>query len=149
MFKPIFSAAMLSASLLLTACHTTAINTHPLQSHQLQTQRWTLTHLGTNVLPANLQVQPYLQFDAASKQIRGSDGCNRIMTSYQLSQNQLHFSQLSSTKMMCRDANMLLASQFSEALQQVTSYRIEAQTLQLLDRKGQVLMQLNNRQIAD
>lgn len=146
MLKSTLSLFILGTSIALSACNGTASNTAaPTHLIQLQSQHWVLTHLGTSVLqaPSSNAPLPYLQFNAITRQVSGSDGCNRIAGSYIATGQQLAFSKLVSTKMMCLDANMLLASQFTDALGQVSAYKIQHKTLKLLDHQGHVLMQLS------
>ncbi len=149
MFKPLLGTLILASTIALSACNTTPFSSDTPQTHltQLQNQRWVVTQIGSLQIAATPKNQhvPYIQLDAINRQISGSDGCNRIMGTYQTTGSQLSFSELASTKMICLDANMLLASQFTEALSKVAHYQVYNHSLKLLDRHGNVLMQLSSR----
>ena len=147
MLKKIFTAAVLGASLSLIGCASTPTEPTPGESItasnllQLQQQTWILSHLG------NLQVTtatsttniPSLNF-ASDSRVSGADGCNRLSGSYTATRDSLSFSQMAGTKMACANKNYV-PEKFNQALTQVTHYYVYGDTLKLLDRSGNVLLQ--------
>ena len=77
-----------------------------------------------------------MQFEAGGR-VAGNTGCNRYFGSVSLDADRLSFSQLGSTRRACVPALMNQEQRFLEALQSVTSYRIdEREILLLLDGNG-------------
>ncbi len=101
---------------------------------------WTATQLGNSMLntAANRQNLPYLNFDAATQTVSGSDSCNRISGSYAAGRDTLQLGQLATTRMACLNNNNL-DQKFHEALNKVTHYQVYGKTLKLLDRHGNLL----------
>ncbi len=107
---------------------------------------WRLMQLGDQPIATGNEPQrdPQLQFDAASGRVSGSGGCNRVSGIFQRSGYALRMSQLASTRMACadpvRNAN---ETQFFEALQTTTSYRLQGPArLALVDAGGRTVATL-------
>ncbi|UYW00972.1 META domain-containing protein [Flavobacterium agricola] len=49
----------------------------------------------------------YIQFDVAEKRISGNAGCNRIFGGFETEGNQISFSQVGATRMMCSDGDAM------------------------------------------
>lgn len=148
MIKKLLSATILTASVAMVGCATT--NPPPLTPDesitasnllQLQQQTWILSHLG------NLQVTtspettniPSLNFSSDNR-VSGADGCNRVTGSYSAGRDTLNLTQMAGTKMACANKNYV-PEKFNQALSQVTHYTVYGNTLKLLDRSGNVLLQ--------
>ena len=68
---------------------------------------WTLVELGgASVDFAEGEPAPFLVLDLEESQVTGSGGCNRLVGSFTLSEDELRFGPLASTRMACADAVM-------------------------------------------
>jgi copper homeostasis protein (lipoprotein) len=106
---------------------------------------WNLVQLGD--MPVNAPKDrpgAHLVLMSKDKRVAGSGGCNRIMGGYTLEGNTLKFSKMASTMMMCEDS-MALEQSFLKALDTVTGWSIEGNTLLLKDASGQVVAKLNTQ----
>lgn len=143
MLKKTLSVALLGSALLFAGCQSTpsssAAEVNNLQT--LQNRTWVATQIGSQMLKTNPSAHniPALQFDEATKRVSGADGCNRLMGTYQATGNTLVLSQMTSTKMACIDNT--LPNQFNTALANVTNYQVYNNTLKLLDRNGNLLIE--------
>lgn len=143
MLKKTLSVALLSSALLFAGCQSTpsssAAEVNNLQ--MLQNRTWIATQIGAQNIKINPSAHniPALQFDEATKRVSGADGCNRLMGTYQATGNTLVLSQMASTKMACIDNT--LPNQFNTALANVTNYQVYNNTLKLLDRNGNLLVE--------
>lgn len=143
MLKKTLSVALLSSALLFAGCQSTpsssAAEVNNLQ--MLQNRTWIATQIGAQSIQTNPSAHniPALQFDEATKRVSGADGCNRLMGTYQATGNTLVLSQMASTKMACIDNT--LPNQFNTALANVTNYQVYNNTLKLLDRNGNLLVE--------
>ena len=105
----------------------------------LQNTYWKLTRLGNEaVFPSQKQREAHIVMNNENR-ISGSDGCNRIIGSYQIDGNSIHFSKLGSTMMACPEG-MEQADQFRTALGATTYYRIVGQHFELFDNNDQMLI---------
>ena len=83
--------------------------------------------------------QPMLEIFVADKRIGGNDGCNTLFGTIEtLAGNQLTFSRLGSTKMMC--PNMTVPNTFTEALANTSSYKVENLRLFLYNTEGEEIL---------
>ncbi|WP_111893351.1 META domain-containing protein [Acinetobacter sp. MB5] len=147
--KKLILLIILTSTGLISACSNFSGHSSipALQQQQLQTKEmvWQLYRIDGQTLSNQESTHlPYLRFDAANKQVSGSDGCNRIFGSYQIQGNTLHLSPLASTKMMCID-DMQISDQFHLALAKVESFSIEQQTLKLKDQSNHVIMEFHSQ----
>ena len=65
------------------------------------------------------------------------------MGSYVVKKHEINLGQLASTKMMCQNT-VELSSKFNEALNKVAGYQVYGQTLKLLDRHGNPVLQFKS-----
>lgn len=108
-----------------------AANNEPLEGTQ-----WKLTQLeGKPATAASPEKAPSLQFLAADKRVVGSGGCNRLTGSYTLDGNKLTLGQVASTMMACPHG-MDQEQALHAAFKKVTNWRVDGETLQLLDAGG-------------
>ena len=147
MLKKYFGITLLGAMIALSGCETMPTQTSASQisainQANLVQRTWTATQLGNSMLKteANRQNLPYLNFDAATQTVTGSDSCNRISASYAAGRDTLQLGQLATTRMACLNNNNL-DQKFHEALNKVTHYQVYGKTLKLLDRHGNLLIQ--------
>jgi heat shock protein HslJ len=97
---------------------------------------WVLATLpGASVPPVDM---PTLRFEAGRAQ--GSDGCNRYNAPYTAVDGRLQIGPSgASTLMACPEPASRLAASFNAALARVQAYRLDGQTLVLLDAGGATL----------
>lgn len=93
---------------------------------------WKLIQLNNNdVTVVDNQREPHLVF-AAENRVSGSDGCNRLMGNYTLTEDKLELSQMAGTKMACMEG-MEQAQAFTEALGKVASFSLLGNELEFRD----------------
>ena len=150
MLKKYFGITLLGAMIALSGCETMPTQTSASQisainQANLVQRTWTATQLGNSMLKteANRQNLPYLNFDAATQTVTGSDSCNRLSGSYVAGRDTLQLGQLATTRMACLNNNNL-DQKFHEALNKVTHYQVYGKTLKLMDRHGNLLIQLES-----
>ena len=76
----------------------------------------------------------------------GSDGCNRLMASYELKGDQLTFGQTAGTMMACPEG-METEKLFLEALKHVSRWKIAGQHLALIDAAGNEVARFEARRM--
>ncbi|UIZ57250.1 META domain-containing protein [Acinetobacter sp. SCLZS86] len=147
MLKKYFGITLLGAMIALSGCEnmptqTSASQITAINQANLVQRTWTATQLGNSMLntAANRQNLPYLNFDATTQTVSGSDSCNRINASYTAGRDTLQLGQLATTRMACLNNNNL-DQKFHEAMNKVTHYQVYGKTLKLLDRHGNLLIQ--------
>lgn len=142
MLKKILMTTGLASTLAIAGCAT--MNNPSTDRHlaMLQNKNWLVTEINGVKYKAN-PVQttniPSLMFD--NNALSGSDGCNRIMGGYTVKGSQIVFSQLAKTQMACLNATDV-PEKFSQALDQVTQYKVSHQKLELINAEGQVIVKL-------
>lgn len=129
-------------TLTTTACTTPASEeVASAASQPLIDTNWRLTQLGGQVIdnPAGGNAIGF-HLDAQNPRMTGFAGCNRMFGGYVLNGDALKFDQVGSTKMACMDGDrMQLESRYTNALTQVTRWKITGSTLELLDATGNTL----------
>lgn len=98
----------------------------------LENKKWVLTELmGKQIAFEDENRQAFLLFDSASGRISGSDGCNRVMGSYELKEgNRISFGRgMASTMMACPD--MEIPDRFNEVINTVDNYTVADGVLSL------------------
>ena len=146
MLKGFLALSILASVLGLAACQSvppdtpkTTVTANNLV--KLRQSGWVLTHVGNTAVP-NLQEprqMAHLQFNDDAR-VFGADGCNRVAGSYRAGADTLNFEQMITTRMACLNNNQLDVA-FNSAITHVTHYQVYADTLKLLDRYGNVLLQ--------
>ena len=144
MLKKISLATVITTTLLMTGCVTSQSTIQQKNIELLQNKNWSLTHIGATEYKVDPTAHnsPSLQFDATQR-LSGADGCNRIMGSYVVKKHEINLGQLASTKMMCQNTAEL-SNKFNEALNKVAGYQVYGQTLKLLDRNGNPVLQFKS-----
>jgi len=100
---------------------------------------WKLTRLNDEPIEVyHDQREPSLILAMEENRLAGSDGCNRIMGSYQLREDKLKFNRIASTMMACQQG-METAQAFHFMLEKVRYWQIEGQHLELADVNGDVM----------
>ena len=143
MLKKTLSVALLGSALLFTGCQSTptSSSTEMNNLQMLQNHTWIAIQIGSQMIKTNPSARniPALQFNEATKRVTGADGCNRLMGTYQATGDTLVLSQMASTKMACIDST--IPNQFNAALANVTNYQVYNNTLKLMDRHGNLLIE--------
>jgi len=94
---------------------------------------WTLVELdGEAVEVGEGEFAPSLVLDLEESRVAGSGGVNRLMGSFALSEDELRFGQLATTRMAGPENAMQLERDFLAALERVTSYELAGRLLTLL-----------------
>jgi len=104
----------------------------------LEKTEWKLVRLGDAVVKGDDLHQPHIAFDAATKRVSGSGGCNRISGGYTLKGQKLTFGHVMSTMMACAGV-MDTERNFLQALGEVKRWKIAGRQLELMDESGKVL----------
>ncbi|OTG68625.1 META domain-containing protein [Acinetobacter sp. ANC 4470] len=148
MLKKLFAISIIGVTIAFTGCETVPNASSTIETAnliQLQNKTWIATHIGNTEIKTAPTAHniPSLQFDATTKRVSGADGCNRIMGSYEAGRDTLVLNQMAGTKMACLD-NSNVSQRFNQALTQVANYQVFGKTLKLLDRHGNVLVQLKS-----
>ena len=130
--------------LLLFSCTATQqIEEKPDTPLQLQGE-WTLQTL-RGVAPAASIPLPSLQIDLKENRISGNGGCNNYFASIEsCSPTTLSFSPIGATRILCLSEN--IESDYFQALQEVTTYKIQANTLLLLNKQGEEVVKMIKKQ---
>ncbi len=99
----------------------------------LEKTEWKLIWLGGTKIEGGVPQQvPYIQLDPESRRVSGSGGCNRLAGGYELTGDHLKFTQVAMTRMACIHGNET-ETNFSKALDQVTTWKISGGKLWLMD----------------
>ena len=82
---------------------------------------------------------PFIKIDLAQNEINGNTSCNRFSAKIAVVNSKVEISEVSSTKMTCRDAKV--ESLFLDALKKVSAYTLHDDKLQLLDENEHLLIE--------
>ena len=115
-----------------------AAGAEPSVTHELAGTHWVLTQLGSEpIVLAEGKPEQFITLDSGQQRVSGNAGCNRLVGSYTLQGDQLSFSQMVTTRMMCIDQEREDA--FVKALEATKSWRIDGAHLDLLDAGANLL----------
>ncbi len=81
-----------------------------------------------------------LTFDEANNRISGNSGCNSYFGSYTITDSQITFEGLGSTKMACPPEKMKLEQEFLTTINTVDSFLIDNNKLSLFNNNGDVIV---------
>jgi heat shock protein HslJ len=105
---------------------------------------WRLTHIRKKEVSENPK-SVTIHFNISQNNVYGNDSCNSFFGSIkQITSNKMHFGALASTKRWCKD--MSLATPFLQAIENVFFYRLDENSLFLLDENKSILMQFKRDQ---
>ena len=94
---------------------------------------WTLVELDGEPLEIGPdEIQPMVVLDLEESRVSGSGGVNRLTGTFALSESELRFGPLATTRMAGPEHTMRLEERFVAALGRVTSYELDGATLTLL-----------------
>lgn len=106
-----------------------------IQGRPLEGTYWKAIELAGKPTPAqDPKREAHLQFEAGGR-VSGSDGCNRITGSYQLSGERVTFGQMAGTQMACVDSSET-EDAFREALKSAMRLTVAGDRLELSDAAG-------------
>ena len=106
-------------------------------------QRWVVVEMkGVPVQQSGSRKDAFLRFEVAEKRFSGNGGCNQINGNYNLDKNDIHFTEVISTKMSCNDIEFENA--FLNTLNTVDRYVIEGNDL-LLKKKRETVLKLRSQ----
>lgn len=149
MLKQLVIICALGSAAILSGCQSSLPSAADVQTAQslqlLQNRTWIATKIGNTEIKKTPQAHniPSLQFDEATKNVSGSDGCNRLVGAYAAGRDTLQLSQMAGTRMACVN-NGGIDSEFNQAIAKVTHYQAYGKTLKLLDRHGNLLIQFES-----
>ena len=101
----------------------------------LENTYWKLTQLRDSAISASPKNEPHLILNSETRRVSGSGGCTRLVGSYTLDGDHLTFGHTAGTMMACLEG-MDTEKAFLQALQQVNSWKISGQHLELFDTYG-------------
>jgi len=114
-------------------------------SAPLENTYWRLARLGGKPVPVVASKrEPHFVLNGKTKRIVGSGGCNRFMGNYQQSGNRLTVEKVGMTFMACPEG-MEAERDFVAALEQVRSWKILGEHLELFDGNGGFLARFEAR----
>lgn len=103
------------------------------QPEQIGSRQWKLIQLGgTNVASSS---KAYLELSDAQNKFTGNAGCNRMFGAVDVRGHKIDFSNVATTKMACTDPRVRrVEKNFVRVLENVDRYRVQQNSLELLDR---------------
>lgn len=103
------------------------------QNDRLGTRQWKLIQLdGANVSASS---KAYLEIDADQSRFSGNAGCNRMFGAVDVQGRRIDFSNVGTTRMACVDPRVRrVETNFVKALENVDRFRVQQNSLELLDR---------------
>ena len=103
-------------------------------------QEWVVVEMkGVPVQQSGGRRDAHISFDVTTKKFSGNGGCNQINGNYTIEKNDIHFSDVISTKMSCSDIEF--ENTFLSLLSTVDRYEVNGNDL-LLKRKRETLLVL-------
>jgi heat shock protein HslJ len=130
---------ILGAGILTTSCMTSSAPVKEASTQPLLNTTWRLTRLGDAVVenPPGANAVNFL-LQPSNTGLVGFSGCNRMFGQYALDGASLKFDGMGGTRMFCQ-ARMELEQKFLGMFSEVTGWKIEGATLQLLDDTGNAI----------
>ncbi|HSH49938.1 MAG TPA: META domain-containing protein [Halomonas sp.] len=121
----------------------------PFLTEPLEDRYWKLTELrGEPVAVEEDQREAHLVLHSEDQRVSGATGCNRLMGSFERTEESLKLGQMGSTMMACGGDSMALERRFLEALSDVASYRVLVNRLELYDDRGELLARFEVRHLT-
>jgi putative lipoprotein len=109
---------------------------------------WALVALRGQPAPMGAGSRPAtLRFDTDSNRVSGFSGCNRAAGGFTTNGDSLTFSPLAMTRMMCTEG-MELERSYAEVVGATRTFRLTADTLELVDQAGTVSARFERRAVA-
>ncbi|MGO2132639.1 MAG: META domain-containing protein [Halomonas sp.] len=112
----------------------------PFPGEPLENSYWKLIQLdGKAVGVEEGQSEAHIVLHSEDNRVSGATGCNRVMGSFQTSGDELKLQQMATTMMACDSTSMALEQRFLAMLNEVASYRVLVDQLELYDANGDLL----------
>ena len=103
-------------------------------------QRWVLVEMkGVPVQQSGGRRDAFINFEVDQNRFRGNGGCNQVNGNYSVDKNDIHFSEVTSTKMSCEDIEF--ENTFLSVLGSINRYEVKGNDL-LLKRKRETILVL-------
>lgn len=135
------SVIMLSAAVLaacsLSACALTPEEADDAQADRVYSQTWIAQEVAGR--PVAGGVEPSLVINPDGK-VTGNAGCNGYFGSVIIDGEAMSFGNLGATRKLCPEPTMTQEGELLEALDSTRGYRLEADSLELLDGAGATLV---------
>ena len=113
-----------------------------LSSHEnIQNIKWELTKI--NNIYTKIDKKPFIIFKQQTLKVKGFSGCNNFFGSFSSKEDDLTFSALASTRMLCKEESMRVESKFLKTLSLVHSYKINNKRLYLYDKTNKEIIRFN------
>ncbi len=104
----------------------------------LEDTNWVAVELmGVPVMASEGHPAPNIALHSVDKKMSGFSGCNSIFGGYEAAHEGLKFDPVGATRIACLGPNA--EAEFLQALTSTVTYRIPANSLELLDKDGKVL----------
>ncbi len=114
------------------------------EPEQLEDTNWQLTELdGESVLSANPETVPNLTFHSAEHRLSGSGGCNILSGSFEVEGSRITLVRIAITERACIEG-MEIEQAFFTALEDIRTWHVDGDTLELYDSDGKLLMQFES-----
>ena len=108
------------------------------QADRINDIQWTLTDANGKAVTNS---SAYFEIDTAHTKFTGNTGCNRMFGAISLRGKLITFSNVGTTKMMCKlPAGSLPENAFLSGLNKTARYAVEGNTLNLFDRRGRTVL---------
>ena len=105
----------------------------------LEDRIWQLVELTRSANIGKIQDGAFINFEDATMSMKGSTGCNRLMSDYKVHEKILRMSNIASTKIFCPSGGIVQEALFIDALNDTRAWRIDGTHLYLMDEKNTVL----------
>jgi copper homeostasis protein (lipoprotein) len=113
----------------------------------LEDTYWKLTRLGGRpVIVGERQREPHLILRSEIHRVSGSAGCNRLVGEYHVEGRRLSFEKMATTRMACAEG-LETEEKFLAALEQVKTWKIVGEHLELYDAHGAFLARFETRHL--
>ncbi len=119
--------------LAFTSCNTHKIITPPInmEKSEIENVRWSLIEFDVKPVPESINGKVHLLLSKEDKKLTGSDGCNRLIGNYKISNKlQISFSDIASTRMLCNNQGWN-EMEFNQTLETVNNFTISGDKLML------------------
>lgn len=135
MIRHLTLCVLIGITCLTTGCSSTTIDSQAAAEHPnepLINTYWKLVTLdGEPVVTRENFRESHLVLHQDASRLAGATGCNTLMGSYRVENEQITFNKIASTKMACSTAQMNNEQDFLAALKQVTTWNVDGAMLVL------------------
>ncbi len=129
-------AVVLSVALALAGCAATS------EEPEVEETIWILESFADESVPVNSYGQTMPSFELADEEVWGTIGVNRFTAAYELSGDEISFSEVASTELPGPPEAVEQEEHFIAALEAAASVEVRDRTLTISDSNGAVLMVL-------